>query len=57
MNTKRFKILADGSDVEASESTEVEKRKPKPQPIYVLEKSSNVLVNKIIELIESNLLG
>jgi len=43
--------LADASDVKAAEPTEVEKRKPKPPAIYIREKSSNVLVNKIIELI------
>jgi len=47
MNTNRFKILADAS---TAESTEVEKRKPKPPPIYK-ENSSNVLVNKITEVI------
>jgi len=51
MNTKRFKILKDASDVEEAESTEVEKRKPKPPPIYIRYKRFNVLVNNIIELI------
>ncbi|KAH8347588.1 hypothetical protein KR067_006768 [Drosophila pandora] len=51
INSNRFKILADADEVEAVESTEVGKRKPKPPPIYIREKSSNVLVNKIIELI------
>jgi len=43
--------LEDAYEVEADESTEVEKRKPKPSPIYIQEKSFNVLINKIIELI------
>jgi len=43
--------LTDASDAEDAESTAVEKMKPKPPPIYIWEKSSNVLVNKIIELI------
>ncbi|KAH8308632.1 hypothetical protein KR067_006659, partial [Drosophila pandora] len=51
INSNRFKILADADEVEAVESTEVGKKKPKPPPIYIREKSSNVLVNKIIELI------
>jgi len=50
-NSIRFKILAHAYGVEAAESTEVEKRKPKPPPIYIREKSSNALINKIIELI------
>jgi len=54
MNTNRSKVLADASDVEEAESTEVEKRKPIPPHIYIREKSSNVLVNKIIELIEKD---
>jgi len=37
INTARFKILANATDVEAVESTEVEKRKPKHPPIYILE--------------------
>jgi len=51
INTNRFKALADVSDAKEAESTEVEKRKPKPPLIYIREKSSNVLVNKIIELV------
>lgn len=51
MNSNRFKILADAYDVDSAEPTEVEKKKPKPPPVYIREKNSNVLVNKIIELI------
>jgi len=43
--------LADAYEVDAAESTEVEKMKPKPPPIYIRDKSSSVLINKIIELI------
>ncbi|XP_070138637.1 uncharacterized protein [Drosophila bipectinata] len=49
MNSNRLKILADYED--DAESTEDEEKNPKPPPIYIREKSSNVLVNKIIELI------
>ncbi|XP_060662158.1 uncharacterized protein LOC132795464 [Drosophila nasuta] len=50
LNSQR-KITRDPNEVEAAESTEVEKRKPKPPPIYIREKSSNGLLNKIIVLI------
>jgi len=47
-----FYTLAEGIMISVSclQSTEVEKRKPKPPPIIIREKSSNVLVNKTIEL-------
>ena len=47
--TNRFQILADNSDDLQPE--EGVKKKPKPPPIYIREKSSNALVSKIIELI------
>lgn len=50
-NTNRFEILADNCDELPPEAAESDKKKPKPPPIYIREKSSSALVNKIIELI------
>jgi len=48
-NSNWFKILADAYEIEAAESTEVEKRKPKPPPIYIREKS--FLSTKLLSLL------
>jgi len=46
--TNRFGILADNDEDLPPSTNEGDKKKPKPPPIYIREKSSNDFVNKII---------